>query len=218
MQFTFIFNFSFSPNPLPQSKEYQFCRHCSETGTLNGIQGSMNGGVGKTSKAPLLNPLLIYILHFASFWWLDVIFWPWNPSRVVHGSPLSGFVKWGNEERWTYVSAASVWRPSPVWEVRVKVGTIFSSSRLNPRLSWVGGHVSTIRACVHARALTHTCKVWPSRDSGYCLCGLWGGAGRSGSREIAEIWKNSGWERKKEGEMCGEDGREHEPTDGKKDR
>lgn len=38
----------------------------------------------------------------------------------------------------------------------MKVGTIFSSSRVNPRLSWVAGHVSTIRACVHGRTRAHT--------------------------------------------------------------
>lgn len=65
---SFSISASFSPNPLPQSKEYQFCRHCSDAGTLNGMLGSVSGGVGKTSKAPLLNPLLIYILHFVSFW------------------------------------------------------------------------------------------------------------------------------------------------------
>lgn len=39
----------------------------------------------------------------------------------------------------------------------MKDDTILSSSRLNPCLSWIGGHVSNIRAYAHTRSHTHTC-------------------------------------------------------------
>lgn len=230
MQFTFIFNFRpFFPKPLSTIKRIPIVPSLLQHWGLKWDLMQRECRCGE--KPPKLFHLILFSFAFdilLSSLILDVIFRPWSLSRVAPGSPLSGFVKWENKEKRTLASAVRcihlTTRPC-VWELHVKDDTILSSSCVNPWLSWVGGHVSNIRACAHSLSYTHTCThtcrgftVWPSPDFGYCLCGPRGGWGWTEPRQITKTCKNSGWERKNE-KMCREkDGIKHEQTERKTDR
>ena len=178
------FSISTRFSPLPHSNEYQFCHRCSNTGALNGIPGSVNAGVGKTSQALLLNPLFICIRHFVEFLLTrcsSLTLKPIQGGSWVTFMGLCHVSKWGNTDLFHQRRrcAGSIWRPSPVRELHVKDDAILSSSCVNPWLLmgwWSWFKHKDLRTHTH----THTpaeVTVWPCPDSGYCLCGLRGWVG-----------------------------------------